>query len=61
MESKPFEVEDKIASEIVKAAYDVHMELGPVLLEKVYEICMEYELIKKGVKSRTSGFRSYSL
>jgi GxxExxY protein len=42
------EEEDRIGTEIVDAAYSVHKELGPGLLEKVYEICMEYELIKRG-------------
>lgn len=50
MESRSFEAEDKIATEIVKASYDVHMELGPGLLEKVYEICLEYELVKRGLQ-----------
>jgi GxxExxY protein len=27
----------------------VHKELGPGLLEKVYESCMEYELLKNGL------------
>jgi len=42
------EEEDRIGTEIVDAAYSVHKELGPGLLEKVYETCMEYELIKRG-------------
>lgn len=47
---KPIELEDKIGAEIVKSAYAVHKELGPGLLEKVYEVCLEYELIKRGMK-----------
>lgn len=31
--------EDRIGREIVNAAFHVHMEPGPGLLEKVYEIC----------------------
>lgn len=43
----PDEIE-KIATQIVNAAYKVHKELGPGLLEKVYEACMAYELRKFG-------------
>ena len=43
------EEEDRIGTEIVDAAYMVHKELGPGLLEKVYEACMEYELQKRGL------------
>ncbi len=42
------EEENRIGTEIVDAAYHVHKELGPGLLEKVYETCMEYELVKRG-------------
>ncbi len=42
------EEEDRIGTEIVDAAYHVHKELGPGLLEKVYEACMEYELVRRG-------------
>ncbi|MBK7312055.1 MAG: GxxExxY protein [Sphingobacteriaceae bacterium] len=42
------EEEDGIGTEIVDAAYHVHKELGPGLLERVYEACMEYELVKRG-------------
>ncbi|HWY12104.1 MAG TPA: GxxExxY protein, partial [Bacteroidia bacterium] len=34
---------------IVNAAYSVHKELGPGLLEKVYEVCLSHELIKTGL------------
>jgi GxxExxY protein len=44
------EEEDRIGTEIVDAAYHVHKELGPGLLEKVYETCMEYELLKRGLE-----------
>lgn len=40
---------DAIGKMIVDAAYTVHKNLGPGLLEKVYEICFCYELEKKGV------------
>jgi len=35
---------------IVDAAFHVHKNLGPGLLEKVYEICFCYELEKRVVK-----------
>lgn len=42
--------EEKIAKQIVNAAYLVHTSLGPGLLEKVYEICLAHELEKIGLK-----------
>ncbi len=42
------EKEEKIGSFIVDAAYAVHKELGPGLLEKVYETCFCYELVRRG-------------
>jgi GxxExxY protein len=38
--------EEKIAKIIVNSAYKVHKELGPGLLEKVYEACLAYEISK---------------
>jgi GxxExxY protein len=40
--------EERIASAIVNAAYQVHKALGPGLLEKVYEICFCHVLRKNG-------------
>ncbi|MBU0511093.1 MAG: GxxExxY protein [Chloroflexi bacterium] len=42
------EKEEKIATAIVDAAYKVHRELGPGLLESVYEPCFCHELGKSG-------------
>lgn len=39
---------DSIAAEIVDAAFKIHMELGPGLLESAYEACLEHELLKRG-------------
>ena len=39
---------DQIASQIVDASFKIHQELGPGLLENVYEICLEHELSKRG-------------
>ncbi|MGC4099889.1 GxxExxY protein [Ferruginibacter sp.] len=43
------EREELLGKEIVNAAYKVHRELGPGLLEKIYEACLYYELQKKGI------------
>ena len=45
----PSEVES-IGSEIVDSAYKVHKSLGPGLLEKIYEACLQHELQKRGLK-----------
>lgn len=34
---------------IIGCAYKVHSELGPGLLESVYEACLEYELNAEGI------------
>ncbi|HQN94497.1 MAG TPA: GxxExxY protein [Prolixibacteraceae bacterium] len=40
---------EEIGAHIVDAAYHVHRELGPGLLESVYEICMIEELKDRGL------------
>ena len=40
--------EENIGKAIVNAAYIVHKELGPGLLEKVYEVCFCHVLAKQG-------------
>lgn len=42
--------EEVLCEEIVDCAYRVHKNLGPGLLEKVYEICFCHELSKKNIK-----------
>jgi GxxExxY protein len=44
------EHEEFVAKCIVNAAFKVHSNLGPGLLEKVYEICFCHELEKLGLK-----------
>ena len=42
--------ENEIAKLIVNAAYQVHVELGPGLLESAYETCLVYELVNAGLQ-----------
>jgi GxxExxY protein len=44
------EKEEASAKKIVDAAYTVHKNLGPGLLEKVYEVCFCHELTKRGLR-----------
>jgi GxxExxY protein len=39
-----------LGKEIVDSAYKVHTELGPGLLESVYEVSLSYELARRGLK-----------
>src|ERR1044072_6926966 len=47
----PAELE-RVATQIVDAAFKVHSEMGAGLLESVYEACLAYELAKRGLKVR---------
>lgn len=38
-----------IGKKIVDAAYTVHKQLGPGLLEKIYEVCFCHELTKRNL------------
>jgi GxxExxY protein len=42
--------ENEIAKVIVNTCYKIHVELGPGLLESVYEEILAYELRKQGFK-----------
>ena len=46
------EYEDSLCKEIVDCAYKVHKQLGPGLLEKVYEACFCHELGKKSINHK---------
>jgi len=46
------EKEEVIARKVVDAPYTVHKNLGPGLLEKVYEVCFCHELTKWGLQYR---------
>src|SRR5579871_4339847 len=41
---------DKIATKVVDAAFKVHFNLGPGLLENAYETCLAYEIKEKDLK-----------
>jgi len=41
--------EERIGKIIVNAAFKVHKELGPGLLEKIYEIALAHEIQKAGL------------
>jgi len=40
---------EAIAKIVVNSAFKVHKELGPGLLERVYEICLAHEIRKTGL------------
>jgi GxxExxY protein len=40
---------EEIATQIVDAAYSVHADLGPGLLDSVYEDCLSFELSDRGL------------
>lgn len=51
------EQEDQIAKAIVDSSLTVHRQLGPGLLESVYELCLFHELSKQSIPvERQAGF-----
>ncbi|MBN8880612.1 MAG: GxxExxY protein [Sphingobacteriales bacterium] len=46
------EYENYLCREIADCAYQVHKELGPGLLEKIYEACLCHELRKRDIPFR---------
>jgi len=43
---------NKLSRELLDASLFVHKEVGPGLLESVYEICLEKELKLRGIKAQ---------
>src|SRR4051794_39981613 len=43
------EERDPLTHLVIGAAMEVHREMGPGLLESVYQKCLEYELTQQGV------------
>ncbi|MCI0459207.1 MAG: GxxExxY protein [Gemmataceae bacterium] len=43
------EERDPLTREVIGAAIEVHREIGPGLLESVYQKCLEYELELRGL------------
>ena len=41
---------ERVAAAVVDSAYHVHKNLGPGLLESVYEVCLCHELRKRGLR-----------
>ena len=53
MEHEPLsDADEAIGKAVVDSAFRVHKELGPGLLEKIYEACFCYELDKRGLEAR---------
>jgi GxxExxY protein len=44
------EERDSLTGAVIAAAIEVHREMGPALLESVYQSCLEYELKSRGVE-----------
>ena len=44
--------ENEIATAVLDAAFKIHTNLGPGLLESVYEAVLAYELTKRGIAVR---------
>lgn len=42
---------NQLSSEIINCCIDVHRELGPGLLESVYEECLEFVLQERNIKT----------
>lgn len=50
-ENKKILTDNELTEKVIGLAIKVHKELGPGLLESVYEACLYYELIKAGLKA----------
>lgn len=52
MQNRLTEREEFVGKEIVDCVFKVHKNLGPGLLERVYEACFCHELSKKGIEHK---------
>ena len=43
-------VDEALTEQIIGAAMEVHRQLGPGLMERVYQTCLAYELDVRGIK-----------
>lgn len=43
-------IDEALTEQIIGAAMEVHRQLGPGLMENVYQICLAHELDLRGVK-----------
>ena len=50
MRTEPPPELDALARQVLDAAFRVHRQLGPGLLESVYETCLAYELTTMGLR-----------
>jgi GxxExxY protein len=46
------DIEEFLCKEIVDSVYKVHKQLGPGLLEKIYEPCFCHEMTKKDIPTK---------
>ena len=45
-------ITNAVSAKVVDAAFQVHKNLGPGLLESAYETCLVYEIGQRGLKAR---------
>lgn len=48
-----FKKADKLSSEIIGAAIEVHKDKGPGLIESIYERCLQHELFLRGIPTES--------
>jgi GxxExxY protein len=53
--------ENEIANRVLDAAFALHRDLGPGLLESVYEVLLAHALEEEGLKGAATGHHSHPL
>lgn len=43
-------MEEQLTHDVIGAAIEVHRELGPGLLESVYQACLDHQWISRGIE-----------